>query len=280
MAELISKDIVDLQDIEKVQFLQTLQADPAKYSAYVNEKSGRILSETVDTKRASFVKQSGDMARMMDMDHNSMAALDRTNDLASAQGMIIKQQESQFGTVKFNKDMTRRQVEINNWYYENKRETLFVLQLTLIVIMTLVVILGITSYGWITQMGADYLMAFVIIVGLGTWLYRWYYTSYIRDPRYWSQRSFKGDGKSEAPSGQICIGLDGETQSTDSKGMQMPALPAGDCMSQQALSLMQGKGYDTSLVKVCGPGDLPKSGMEARPGMGLLSARSGAMLLN
>ena len=30
MAELISKDIVDLQDIEKVQFLQTLQADPAK----------------------------------------------------------------------------------------------------------------------------------------------------------------------------------------------------------------------------------------------------------
>jgi hypothetical protein len=274
MAELISKDIVDLQDIEKVQFLQTLQADPAKYSAYVNEKSGRILSETVDTKRASFVKQSGDMARMMDMDHNSMAALDRTNDLASTQETIIKQQESQFGTVRFNKDMTRRQVEINNWYYENKRETLFVLQLTLIVIMTLVVILGVTSYGWITQMGADYLMGFVIIVGLGTWLYRWYYTSYIRDPRYWNQRSFKGDGAQEAPSGQICIGLDGETQSTDSKGMQMPALPAGGCMSQQALSLMQQKGYDTSLVKVCGPSDLPNAGMAS------LSARSGAMLLN
>lgn len=276
MAELISKDIVDLQDIEKVQFLQTLQADPAKYSAYVNEKSGRILAETVDTKRASFVKQSGDMARMMDMDHNSMAALDRTNDLAATQETIIKQQESQFGTVRFNKDMTRRQVEINNWYYENKRETLFVLQLTLIVVMTLVVILGVTSYGWITQMAADYLMGFVIIVGLGTWLYRWYYTTYIRDPRYWSQRSFKGDGAQEPPSGQICIGLDGETQPSDSGSAekQLPALPAGQCMSQEFLTKMQQKGYDTSLVKVCGPGDLPNSGMAS------LSARSGAMMLS
>jgi hypothetical protein len=267
MSELISKDIVDLQDIEKVQFLQTLQADPAKYSAYVNEKSGRILSETVDTKRASFVKQSGDMARMMDMDHNSMAALDRTNDLAATQELIITEQERQFSSTKTNADMTRRQVEINNWYYENKRETLFVLQLTLIVVMTLVVILGCLSYGWITQIAADYLMGFVIVVGAGTWIYRWYYTANIRDPRYWNQRRFQGDHTAEAPSGQICIGLDGETQQTDSSsGKQMPALPAGDCMSQRALNLMQEKGYDTSLVKVCGP-------------TATLGAGSGAMMM-
>ena len=212
MAELISKDIVDLQDIEKVQFLQTLQSDPAQYSAYVQEKSGRILSETVDTKRASFVKMSGDMARMMDMDHNSIAALDRTNDLAATQDMIIQEQERQYSSKIYNKDLTRRQVEINNWYYENKRETLFVLQLILITVLTLVVILGVTSYGWITQMAADYMMAFVIIVGLGTWMYRWYYTANIRDPRYWSQRRFQEDGKVDPPSGQICIGEAGETK--------------------------------------------------------------------
>lgn len=214
MAELISKDIVDLQDIEKVQFLQTLQSDPAQYSAYVQEKSGRILSETVDTKRASFVKMSGDMARMMDMDHNSMAALDRTNDLVNTQDQIIQEQQRQKSTKVFNKDMTRRQVEINNWYYENKRETLFVLQLLLIVVLTLVIILGCTSYGWISQMAADYLMGFVIIVGAGTWLYRWYYTANIRDPRYWNQRRFPEDGNVEPPSGQICIGANGETKPT------------------------------------------------------------------
>jgi hypothetical protein len=209
MSELINKDIVDLQDIEKVQFLQTLQADPTKYRAYVNEKSGRILSDTVDTKRASFVKMSGDMARMIDMEHNSMATLDRTNDLIMTQKHIISEQERLVGTRQMNKDMTRRQVEINNWYYENKRETLFVLQLLLLVVLTLVVVLGCLSYGWVTQDGADYLMGFVIIVGAGTWMYRWYYTTTIRDPRYWSQRRFPQDGKHEV-SGQICIGTNGE----------------------------------------------------------------------
>ena len=201
----LAKDIVDLQDIEKIQFLQTLQSDPAKYSAYIQDKTGRILNETVDTKRASFVKVSGDMARMMDMDHNSIAALNRTNDLASTQDQIIGEQAKRVGTINYNQDMTRRQVEINNWYYENKRETLFVLQLILLVVLTLVIVLWLTSEKWIAQEASDYLMGFIIVVGLGTWMYRWYYTSTIRDPRYWSQRSFQQDGKYELK-GQICIG--------------------------------------------------------------------------
>jgi hypothetical protein len=207
---LISKDIVDMQDIEKVRFMQMLQADPAKYSAYVAEKSGRILSETVDTKRASFVKMSGDAARMIDMDHNSLAALNRTNDLAATQDMIIAEQAKQEGTKTYNKDLTRRQVEINNWYYENKRETLFVLQLLLLVVLTVTVLLYLASTGWVTQEASEYAMGFVIIVGAFTWLYRWNYTANVRDPRYWNQRKFEADGKVAPPSGQICIGSNGE----------------------------------------------------------------------
>jgi hypothetical protein len=91
-------------------------------------------------------------------------------------------------------------VEINNWYYENKRETLFVLQLILLVVLSLVVTLGVASYGLISRDGSDYLCAFVIVVGAGTWLYRWYYTTRIRDARYWSQRSFETE-KTVASSG-------------------------------------------------------------------------------
>jgi hypothetical protein len=210
MTELISKDIVDLQDIEKVQFLQTLQADPSKYSQYVQGKATAIVSETMDAKRAAFVKGYGDLGRLMDMDHNSHAALARTMDLANTQKQIIDEQAREEGTVKNTLNMTRRQVEINNWYYENKRETLFVLQLVLLVMLTIVIVLAVTSYGWITEDGANYLMGFVIVVGAGTWLYRWYYTATIRDPMYWSRRYFPQDGKVAPPSGQICIGGDGE----------------------------------------------------------------------
>lgn len=212
MTELISKDIVDLQDIEKVQFLQTLQADPAQYSAYVQDKTGRILSETVDTKRASFAKVSGDMARMMDMDHNSLAALIRTDDLSKTQEFIIKEQQRQEDTLVMNKDMTRRQGEINNWYYENKRETLFLLQLALIVMLAIVVTLSFASYGWIAPQGANVLISGFVTVGALTWGYRWYYTAYLRDPRYWNQRRFVADATESSASGKICIGTDDALQ--------------------------------------------------------------------
>lgn len=200
MTTLISKDIVDLQDIEKIQFLKTLQADPAKYSAYVNEKSGRILSETVDTKRASFVKASGDMARMMDMDHNSLAALTRSGDLINTQNFVIREQEKATNILKLNKNVSRRQIEINEWYYENKRETLFVLQLVLIVMLMMVIIMGFHTYGFLNQQSSNLLLSFTLLVGAGVWVYRWYYTSYVRDPRYWSQRTFpENDGATPPP---------------------------------------------------------------------------------
>lgn len=213
MSELISKDIVDLQDIEKIQYLQTLQSDPAQYAQYVQQKSGEILNETVDTKRASFVKVSSDMARIMDMDHNSQAVLLRSGDLLSTQDHIYKEQQRMEGTTKSNEDLTRRQVEINNWYYENKRETLFVLQLILLTALTVVVLLSLQTSGWISEAAANYLLLFVIMVGLGAWLYRWYYTAYIRDRRYWNQRKFEADGKYEVPAA-ACVLPDGTTQPT------------------------------------------------------------------
>jgi hypothetical protein len=199
MTDLISKDIVDLQDIEKIQYIQALQADPAKYASYIQGKSARILSETIDTKRASFVKTASDMARMMDMDHNSMATFIRSKQLSEAQNYIMTEQGKQTGVLKTNEDLTRRQVEINNWYYENKRETLFILQLILLTMLTVTVLLALLSYGFITKLASDYIIFFVIVVSLVTWLYRWYYTSYIRSRRYWNKRQFKEDRSIEPP---------------------------------------------------------------------------------
>jgi hypothetical protein len=201
----LSKDIVDLQDIEKVQYLQTLQSDPAQYASYVNEKAQQILGEVTDSKRAAFLKASADMARMIDMDHNSLAALHRSEDLAGMQSHVISEQEKLYGSANSNKDITRRQVEINNWYYENKRETLFVLQLLLLVMLAAVIVLALQTYGWVNEEAAGWTLFVLFAVGGGTWLYRWYYTTYVRDPRYWSRRSFGADKGMEPSSGALCL---------------------------------------------------------------------------
>jgi hypothetical protein len=193
MTEFISKDIIDLQDIEKVQFLQSLQNDPAKYAAYVSEKKGRITTEAIDTKRASFMKVASDMAKFMDMDNNSRATLSRTTELSKAQAFLIDEQVQREAVAKQNEDSTRRQVEINEWYYESKRETLFLLQVILLMMLTITVLVAMASYGLITQLTSNYLTGIVLLIGLGTWGYRWYYTQYVRDRRYWNRRMFKKD---------------------------------------------------------------------------------------
>jgi hypothetical protein len=202
---LLSKDIVDLQDIEKVQFLQTLQSDPAKYATYVNGKTQEILGEVTDAKRAAFLKASADMARLIDMDHNSMAALSRSSELASMQEHMIHEQKRLFDAAESNKDLTRRQVEINNWYYESKRETLFVLQLLLLVMLAAVIVMAGQAYGWLNEQAANWMLSVLFVIGIGTWAYRWYYTNYVRDPRYWSQRSFKEDREGVPSSGAVCL---------------------------------------------------------------------------
>ena len=231
MALPISKDIVDLQDIEKIQFLTALQADPAKYAEYVGEKKDRIMKESIDTKRASFVKVSSDMARMMDMDHNSMASLQRTNELITTDNAIIAEQQKQLNSKSSNKDLTRRQVEINNWYYENKRETLFVLQFVLLIVLSVVIVLYLTHSGWLTQDAADYTIGFIVVVGAGVWMYRWYYTTYIRDARYWNQRTFAAEKKL---SGSTCPPL------PEPPAPILPTCPAGsvfDAVSGMCISI-------------------------------------------
>jgi len=191
MTDLISKDIIDLQDIEKVQFLQSLQADPAKYSQYVQGKKDSIQRDLLDAKRAAFTKTSGDMARLMDMDHNSLATLVRSGQLKDSQDHIYTEQDRLTRIKKSNEDLTRRQVEINDWYYENKRETLFVLQLILLTALTVVILLFMKSNWWISEITSNYIVFFVLLIAGGTWLGRWYYTTYIRDKRYWNSRTFE-----------------------------------------------------------------------------------------
>jgi hypothetical protein len=222
MTELISKDIVDLQDIEKIQFLQTLQSDPAKYSQYVTGKMNRIVDETIDTKRASFVKVSSDMANQMEMDHNSMATLLRSRDLKTTKDYILHQQEEMGAVAKEKEDLTRRQVEINNWYFENKRETLFVLQILLLSALVIVLLLAGGQQGFLSEPAMNYTISLVMLLGGGTLAYRWYYTKYIRDRRYWNRRMFDEDHKGGSKEHKICLdfGMDYPSDNTPAPANQ------------------------------------------------------------
>jgi len=180
-----------VQEIEKIQFSYDLRKNPDDFNRYVSERVDRISKETIDKKRAAFQKAHTDMGRYFDMDHNANYYKIRNNDVLNLQDQMLQRSRAAFQGIKHDKDLTRRQAEINEWYFNDKLETLFFLQMFFIVLLTMSLIMYVQKNGFITSQFAAYLTVILLAIVIGTGIYRSRYTKEARDPRFWSKRSFR-----------------------------------------------------------------------------------------
>lgn len=194
------------QELERLKFAQNLRKNPSEYSAYVNKRINTMTDEIFNKKRAAFQKAHIDLGRYMDMDHNvnfyksRSADVDRLTDSIEQNNNRIKQ------SAAMDKDNTKRQFEINEWYNYNKLETLFFLQLFFISVLSATVILYLQKNSTITNTMASLLMILLVVIVGGTGLYRYFYTTRTRDSRLWHRRYF---GDASAPKSAIKCDTDG-----------------------------------------------------------------------
>jgi hypothetical protein len=181
----------EFQEIEKIRFNEDLRKNPDDYNRYVSERIDRITEETMDKKRAAFQKAHIDMGRYMDMDHNANHYKIRNRDVLGLQEQMVQKSRSVKSGIKHDKDLTRRQVEINEWYFGDKLETLFFLQLFFIVLLSEAIVLYLQKNNFITMPFAALLTFILFGVVTGVGLYRWRYTTDIRDSRFWNKRNFR-----------------------------------------------------------------------------------------
>jgi hypothetical protein len=181
----------NFQEIEKIRFSYDLRKNPDDFNRYVSERIDRIANETLDKKRAAFQKAHTDLGRYMDMDHNSNFYKLRNNDLIGLQEQMSERSRAAVSGLKHDKDLTRRQVEINQWYFEDKLETLFFLQLFFIVMLAEAIVVYLQRNSYITMPFAGFLTAILFAIVTAVGLYRWRYTSDIRDVRFWHRRNFR-----------------------------------------------------------------------------------------
>lgn len=179
------------QEIEKIRFSYDLRKNPDDFNRYVSERIDRITGETLDKKRAAFQKAHTDLGRYMDMDHNANFYKLRNQDLIGLQDQMTERSRAAVSGLKHDKDLTRRQVEINQWYFEDKLETLFFLQMFFMIMLAEAIVVYLQRNSYITMPFAAFLTAilFAIVTAIG--LYRWRYTSDMRDPRFWHKRNFR-----------------------------------------------------------------------------------------
>lgn len=178
------------QDLERLQFSSELKKNPEDYIAYVNERIGVLTDDIFTRKRNAFQKAHIDLARYMDMDHSANYFKTRSADVDRLTSAINSNNERMKNNMSFDKDITKRQFEINEWYNYQKLEVLFFLQVFFMSALTMAIIIYLNKNGIITSALAGLLTGILMIVIAIVAIYRYYYTRRTRDPRLWHRRYF------------------------------------------------------------------------------------------
>ena len=185
-----------MQELERLKFAQNLRKNPSDYAAYVSQRVDEMSDDVFARKRAAFQKAQIDLGRYMDMDHNANFYKSRNADVDRLTNKIEENNNRISQGVEADKDITRRQFEINEWYNYNKLETLFFLQIFFIVVLSGAIVIFLQKNAIITPTLAGILYGILALAAAGTGFYRYYYTTRTRDPRLWHRRNF---GTATAP---------------------------------------------------------------------------------
>jgi len=182
--------LTDDQDIAALNFEAALQSDPAKAQQYKADRDSKKFTETLEIKRGNFQKAAIDMARYMDMDHHARYYDTRNTDLGAAQNNIIQIANANSSSLTFDMDNTKRQFLVNEYYAQNKLESLFFLQVAFLAMVTSLVVIMMSKMGFLPWLFGKYIVFIIAAAAAILALYRFNYTKYTRDVRYWNKRKF------------------------------------------------------------------------------------------
>lgn len=100
---------------------------------------------------------------------------------------------------QYNIDLANRQVQVNEWAYNNKMDTLFVFQLLFITLIFVAILMLLKSQGVVGGAFVWYSMAVLAVLNVMIIINRSVYTNTRRDGRMWSKKHFNGDGTQASP---------------------------------------------------------------------------------
>lgn len=208
-------DTLTYQDLEKIEYSQGIRENPSDYSQIVNDRVGTIVDESFNYKRAAFEKAHTDLARYMDMEHNANNFKTRNRDVVKLQDEMNRSNSSVLNLFVSDMDNSKRQFEINEYYYYNKLETLFFLQLFFIATLVMAMIVYGQKKGMIGNQISGIITLVLLVIVVVTGLYRYMYTKKTRDTRLWHRRRFDEPTLQQIPSvakcdanGNIVVDLD------------------------------------------------------------------------
>jgi len=177
-----------LQDVETSQALQ--QMDPQSLQRYLQNAQDALYRDVSTSKDGAIQKAYGDLEQASTTQHAIFYYQQRNQDLSNIQGQVFQDRKGSADAVLYDRDLAKRQYEMNQWDTSNKMDTLFVYQQLLIILCAVVVL----SYLWNQNIVSPYVFFGIVFILVCIFVFtivdRAQYTNTLRDNRYWSQRLF------------------------------------------------------------------------------------------
>jgi hypothetical protein len=101
--------------------------------------------------------------------------------------------------VQYNIDLANRQIEVNEWAYNNKTDTLFFFQLLFISLMVVTILMCVRALGHLSGEFVWYSIGVLTIINVVIIINRAVYTNTRRDTRAWNKKKFGGDNTTDSP---------------------------------------------------------------------------------
>lgn len=172
---------------------------------FVTQRIAEITNDAGLRKQNALETTYEYLYRTADMDQTSAAFAARSNNIQTVKDFIQSYNEQLSNTNKYDEQASKRQFEINEYYYHNKLETLFFLQLFFISGLIMAILIYLNNRGFLTTMmtGTATLLLFLMVLFVG--VTRYFYTKRTRDNRLWHRRYFGTEGEA-APDLLKCPG--------------------------------------------------------------------------
>ena len=177
-----------LSDMELKAYLNSLSE--AQQANFIAEN----ITSTVNNVKGVKAQRYNDItAQLVSADNNITQAgyyLARTQDLTNLAKDVDEVAARQASASTTNQELATRQHEINEWSNGNKLDTLFFLQVLFVTLTLCATFLFLAMMG-LMPMYLFGLFAFILFVGaLLVLLFRWRFSSVVRNPRYWNKMKF------------------------------------------------------------------------------------------
>jgi hypothetical protein len=101
--------------------------------------------------------------------------------------------------IQYNIDLANRQIQVNEWAYNNKNDTLFFFQLLFISLMFVTLLLCMQAMGQLGGEFVSYSINIVALINIVIIINRSVYTNTKRDIREWNKKRFSGDNTTDSP---------------------------------------------------------------------------------